>query len=424
MDDRDFDSLAKSLATARTRRQLLKGLLGIGGIAAIGSVAHNQNQTDAARRPNNTPTPVAKCPGKQTWDGAKCICPGAARNMCGPDCCIGKSTDSYPRASTHSECCDNACCFGTCSGEAFCCPTNNRSVSGQTLPPLASVCANGECCLLPKVCSNGVCVGSTPTNPAPGTTTSTPTNTPTRMSTNTPTNTPTNTAVPSTNTPTNTPVPPTSTPTNSPTNTPVDSCIPATCTQLGCGDHPDGCGTTLHCGCCINAECGADTECTTNHCSHQGFCTQQTASPVNCLYGDWSDWSACSATCGTGTVTRSRVVLVQGSCGGVTCDDSTLVEQAPCTMQPCDCGPIPTCQPGSCGPLFDTCGHQAGFCIDRSVTCAPGACGPLRDACGTQISMCTDGCACEPIPIEDACDGHCGTMVSNGCTGNWTCPDC
>ncbi len=180
----------------------------------------------------------------------------------------------------------------------------------------------------------------------------------------------------------------------------------------------------------------------------EGAC--EACTPVGCQYGEWSVWSACSVECGTGTVTRSRAVLVEGSCGGVACNSSALVEQAPCTMQPCDCGPIPECQPGQCGPRFDNCGKQVGFCIDQSVTCTPGICGPLKDACGTTVGNCLDytktcsptacgpllddcgnvvgnceqGCACDPTPFEVACDGLCGTTASDGCNSTWTCPAC
>ena len=59
--------------------------------------------------------------------------------------------------------------------------------------------------------------------------------------------------------------------------------------------------------------------------------------PVDCVVGDWSDWSACSTTCGGGTRSRSRSVLVQPSGGGAPCP--TLVQTDSCNQQPCpqDC---------------------------------------------------------------------------------------
>ena len=150
MDDRRFDALAKSLARGTNRRTLLKGLLGLGGaVAAGGSLLENDAQ--AARRPIPTPRPPT-CPGQQVPCGSGCCCP-LGQERCGPDCC---TEDNVPAPETgHSECCDNACCFGTCYGEEFCCPTNNRSGGEFPVPPTHKICntANGtECCEFDQEC--------------------------------------------------------------------------------------------------------------------------------------------------------------------------------------------------------------------------------------------------------------------------------
>ncbi len=147
MDDRRFDSLTRSLASGASRRSVLKGILGLGGAAVAAGTVLDQ-QADAARRPTPTPTPV-KCPGRQTPVNGVCTCPGDAPFKCGPDCCTGESGD--PPSPTHSECCDNACCQGTCFGEERCCPTNPRP--GELPPthilcdgPHGLVCVAGTCC--------------------------------------------------------------------------------------------------------------------------------------------------------------------------------------------------------------------------------------------------------------------------------------
>lgn len=152
MDDRRFDSLVKSLASGRSRRSVLKGLLGLGGAAVVGG-AVLEGDSEAARRPSSTPTSVPKCPGEQTWNGGACVCPDTAPNECGPDCCT--SVPGGPPIPTHSECCDSACCFGTCYDEELCCPTNNRSGGDLPIPPTNKICdtVNGqECCLFDDQC--------------------------------------------------------------------------------------------------------------------------------------------------------------------------------------------------------------------------------------------------------------------------------
>ena len=52
MDDRRFDSFAKALAEGKSRRTVLKGLLGLGGAALAGSVILD-GDSEAARRPSN-----------------------------------------------------------------------------------------------------------------------------------------------------------------------------------------------------------------------------------------------------------------------------------------------------------------------------------------------------------------------------------
>jgi hypothetical protein len=92
MDDRRFDAFTRRLGSHSSRRSILKGLLGVGGIAATGAVIHGQ--TEAARRgfsgpsfpfpspPTPSPTPVC------IPDGGPCT--GATVGDCCSNngCCI------------------------------------------------------------------------------------------------------------------------------------------------------------------------------------------------------------------------------------------------------------------------------------------------------------------------------------------------
>lgn len=57
---------------------------------------------------------------------------------------------------------------------------------------------------------------------------------------------------------------------------------------------------------------------------------------VDCVMGDFGDWSACTKNCGGGTQRRTRPVITQPNAGGKECD--ALEETRPCNTDPCpDC---------------------------------------------------------------------------------------
>ncbi len=163
MDDLRFDSLAKAFAGGASRRSVLKGLLGLGGVLAA------PGATEAARRPTPTPTPI-KCPGNQAPVDGVCTCP-AGLSQCnpgtGPACC--NDTAVAPGSPTYSECCDNACCTGVCYGEELCCPWPDVfcAVNNECCTPDkhqccgAAGCCDHECCPGPNGTSL-CCEGDTP----------------------------------------------------------------------------------------------------------------------------------------------------------------------------------------------------------------------------------------------------------------------
>jgi len=62
------------------------------------------------------------------------------------------------------------------------------------------------------------------------------------------------------------------------------------------------------------------------------------ACPVDCVVQDWSNFRACSASCGEGITLRTRAILLHAEHGGVECPDILMESQA-CNRQDCpvDC---------------------------------------------------------------------------------------
>jgi hypothetical protein len=198
MDGESFDRVTRAFATGQSRRSVVKRLLGMGGAAiAVGAA----NDAEAARRgftppvaPPTPPTPICPLPNLPTPCGCidpattQCCGTGACANgQCTPSghCCVGsdvvcgdtcvgadKCCDGHvctagqcsaigsccaddetvcgpaccPNGS--SECCDNACCYGTCYGEELCCPTPRAycAVTGECCGSGASCCVDDGCC--------------------------------------------------------------------------------------------------------------------------------------------------------------------------------------------------------------------------------------------------------------------------------------
>lgn len=83
MDDQRFDSIARKLATSSSRRAALKGLLGIGGVAAVSLARYDQ--AAAARRGFSGPRILPPPPPICVADGE--ACPGDPVDP--SQCCSG-----------------------------------------------------------------------------------------------------------------------------------------------------------------------------------------------------------------------------------------------------------------------------------------------------------------------------------------------
>jgi hypothetical protein len=96
MDDRRFDGLTRALATGRNRREVMKGLLGIGAGAVAGGALFGQG-TEAARRGFSGPVFPTFTPCQRDING---VCCASGVFEPGGICCTNGMIDSL------GYCCD------------------------------------------------------------------------------------------------------------------------------------------------------------------------------------------------------------------------------------------------------------------------------------------------------------------------------
>lgn len=360
MDDRRFDSLVKAVALGTSRRRVLKGILGLGGAALVGSAAIEPD-AQAARRPTPTPKPI-KCPGQQTWDGSACVCtvpPAPGPTVCGPECCNPAAV-----GPAHSECCDNACCYGTCYGEELCCPTNTPAGGGT---PIASVCSNGECCLLPDVCINGVC------------------GTPFRCQNN-------------------------------------DDCGDCETCNTNTGQCSYLCTNALP-QCCVNGfgeycipageTCCSSADDCTESCSYCNdvvrYCVQRCEGSDACCEGLVADECCAVDRCvpGQGCCTEGYI-----ACGGRCCNASVYAcEAGDCVCLPGTeaCGQLP----GGCCP-DGQCNDNRDCCAAGTTACGVSCCDNATQTCNQGICECAAGLIlCEGVCVDAQCCGSDDSMCED-----------
>lgn len=157
MENRTFDALVKGLAQARSRRSLLRAVVGLGSAAVAGSWL--DTDTEAARRGFSGPTlPFPRTPEP----GPSCdpnTCYGC--NSCVNGVCVGDPTDCYVHECMASVCDpDGGCSYPfDCRHGTSCCPAHHicDTETGQCECNPLDKCCNVQCsnCL---TCLDGACI--------------------------------------------------------------------------------------------------------------------------------------------------------------------------------------------------------------------------------------------------------------------------
>eukprot|EP00929_Paragymnodinium_shiwhaense_P121881 TRINITY_DN942_c0_g1_i1.p1 TRINITY_DN942_c0_g1~~TRINITY_DN942_c0_g1_i1.p1 ORF type:complete len:1559 (-),score=404.24 TRINITY_DN942_c0_g1_i1:474-5150(-) len=137
--------------------------------------------------------------------------------------------------------------------------------------------------------------------------------------------------------------------------------------------------------------------------------------PVDCVLGDWGQFTTCSATCGGGSHTRTREIVRQPTNGGRGCNGALSVI-LPCNESPCDTG----CQAQDCkwgewsdwGGCSKCAGQRNRFRhILQHAKCGGQACAA---AAALETSKCPrfchadSYCAWAPWGEWGSCDAACG----------------
>uniref|UniRef100_H2ZLG8 Spondin-like TSP1 domain-containing protein n=1 Tax=Ciona savignyi TaxID=51511 RepID=H2ZLG8_CIOSA len=128
--------------------------------------------------------------------------------------------------------------------------------------------------------------------------------------------------------------------------------------------------------------------------------------PVNCQVGSWTNWGACSVSCGSGTQARTRAVTVSPANGGAGCPATT--EYKSCNIQKQNCQV-------SHWSFWGTCSKSCGAGTQsrsRTVTVSPANCGsacpPLQDSKACTGIQCPAHCQVSAWTTWSDCSVSCG----------------
>lgn len=133
----------------------------------------------------------------------------------------------------------------------------------------------------------------------------------------------------------------------------------------------------------------------------------------DCLFDDWSMWTDCSKSCGTGRKTRQRRVLQEATHGGVTCEGD-IYEVGNCSTKACNVE-FYNCAFGNWGSWIGCDGRSPyqEYRKRRVVVPASGGGQPCSGttkeirSCDTDLATSPDLCEISPWTAWGACDKTC-----------------
>ena len=132
--------------------------------------------------------------------------------------------------------------------------------------------------------------------------------------------------------------------------------------------------------------------------------------PIDCKVAAWGVWTACSLSCGTGTMARSRSIDINVAYGGVACP--RLDAETNCNGHACpiDCVQNAWSAWGACSK---SCGEGV-MARDRSVATAAAFGGKACGAASESVACNKHLCAVDCVPESWGAWGSCSTTCGNG----------
>ncbi|CAD7922585.1 unnamed protein product [Amoebophrya sp. A120] len=146
--------------------------------------------------------------------------------------------------------------------------------------------------------------------------------------------------------------------------------------------------------------------------------TDPCVEPVDCKWGEWTEYGACSASCGGGEKVRDREIVVAPRFGGKLCEPHVKEEVAPCNQQSCDTHCIDGAwdEWAAWSACTATCG--TGFqWRHREILQRPNGCGKPLEGLREEVRKCDDLYPCE-VEVEDCVFDEWGSWGDCSCTCN------